>query len=125
MYGITQAQTNKAVRYMTAMLGQASDSYEIIVEFAADKVLNYCNRNDLPDPLVSTVASIASDMFKDGFGNTEDTQEVSSMSEGDTSISFQTSKKNSASGQNPGADIYLAPYISSLKRYRKMVVVNV
>ena len=52
------------------------------------KVLAHCNRNDLPEALESVVAEITEDMLiADGVIKKDD--EVSSVSRGDTSISYR------------------------------------
>lgn len=79
------------------------------VKRAVNQVLIFCNRNDLPPLLEDVVAQIAEDMLKaDGIIKTE--QEASSVTRGDTSISYRD--KSSA----------LKDTVSFMKSYEKQLV---
>ena len=78
------------------------------------KVLAHCNRNDLPEALESVVAEITEDMLiADGVIKKDD--EVSSVSRGDTSISYRD--KSSAYQQ---AVEFMKDYECELVHFKKM-----
>lgn len=78
------------------------------------KVLAHCNRNDLPEALESVVAEITEDMLiADGVMKKDD--EVSSVSRGDTSISYRD--KSSAYQQ---AVEFMKDYECELVHFKKM-----
>lgn len=58
------------------------------VKRAVDKILIYCNREDLPERLLSTAAQIAEDMLKADLVKTGE-KEVASINRGDTAISYR------------------------------------
>ncbi len=49
-----------------------------------DEILSYCNRDDVPPNMEMTVISVVAEKIKDGG------KEVSSVSQGDSSISYVT-----------------------------------
>lgn len=81
---------------------------------AVDKILIYCNREDLPDQLLSTVVQIAEDMLKSD-QVVEDGKEVASINRGDTAISYRDgSRKKQATVD------FMKDYEKSLNRFKKM-----
>ncbi len=79
------------------------------VKRAVNQILISCNRDDIPPLLEDTVAQIVEDMLKaDGIVKTE--QEVSSITRGDTSISYRD--KSSA----------LKDTVSFMKGYEKQLL---
>lgn len=84
------------------------------VKRAVDKILNYCNRDDLPEQLLSTAAQIAEDMLKADAVKTA-VKEVASIDRGDTSISYRDSSGN----QKVTVD-FMKDYEKSLNRFKKM-----
>lgn len=63
------------------------------VKRAVDKILIYCNREDLPEQLLSTAAQIAEDMLKADLVKSGD-KEVASINRGDTAISYRDGSGN-------------------------------
>lgn len=84
------------------------------VRRAVDKILIYCNRRDLPDPLLSTVVQIAEDMLRADLV-VESGKEVASINRGDTAISY----RDSSGRQQPTVD-FMKNYEASLNRFKKM-----
>lgn len=81
---------------------------------AVNKVLIYCNREDLPDQLLGTVVQIAEDMMK-ADQVVEDGKEVASINRGDTAISYRDgSKKRQATVD------FMKDYEKTLNRFKKM-----
>lgn len=64
-------------------------SAERYVRRAVDRILIYCNREDLPDQLLTTAAYLACDMLKADAVVAGD-KEVSGITRGDTSISYRS-----------------------------------
>lgn len=84
------------------------------VRRAVDKILIYCNREDLPDQLLSIVAQIAEDMLKADLVKADE-KEVASISRGDTAISYRDGSNN----QKATVD-FMKDYEKSLNRFKKM-----
>ena len=63
------------------------------VKRAVDKILIYCNREDLPERLLSTAAQIAEDMLKADLVKTGE-KKVASINRGDTAISYRDGSGN-------------------------------
>ena len=65
-----------------------------LIEFSIlevkDYIMNYCNRKDVPKELDITIVKLVADIIN--FDNT-DSEEVKSLSQGDTSITFNTTSK--------------------------------
>lgn len=87
---------------------------ERYVTRAMDKVLIYCNREDLPERLLSTVAMIAGDMLR-ADQVVESEKKVSSITRGDTSISYRDD-----SGKQEATIDFMKDYQNTLNRFRKM-----
>lgn len=81
---------------------------------AVDKILIYCNRDDLPARLETTAAQIAEDMLAADHV-AEGGKDVSSITRGDTSITYG----DGASGRAATVD-FMKNYQSSLNLFRKM-----
>lgn len=96
-------------------MSEADDrSVRRYVKRAVDKILIYCNREDLPDQLLSTAAQIAEDMLKADLIK-ESEKEVASINRGDTAISYRDGSKN----QKATVD-FMKDYEKSLNRFKKM-----
>ncbi len=79
-----------------------------------NKIKEFCNRNDFPIELEDVAVQIVEDMLKaDGLVKTD--QEVSSISRGDTSISYRDKTKNQAATID-----FMKNYESDLIKYKKM-----
>lgn len=88
-----------------------------ILNSVEESVLNYCHIKDIPDGLKNTVLRMAVDMYKEeGYGKTDDTGPVKSISVGDTSTTFSTEKSTTY------VDSLLKNYETTLKHYRKVVM---
>lgn len=93
-------------------------SRDTILEFVMgdveETVLNYCNLEELPSGLQSTVYRMAVDLFRgEKLGSEEAAARVTSISVGDTATTFA----NAADALNGGV---LKNYQSQLNRYRKL-----
>lgn len=84
------------------------------VRRAVDKILIYCNREDLPEQLLGTAAQIAEDMLKaDSVKPSE--KEVASINRGDTAISYRD-----RSGNQEATVDFMKDYEKSLNRFKKI-----
>lgn len=84
------------------------------IKRAVDKVLIYCNREDVPKQLEGTIVQIAEDMMK-ADGMIPSDKEVASINRGDTAISYF----DSSSKQKTAVD-FMKNYESTLNHFRKM-----
>lgn len=111
------------VERLKQLLGISSENTEqdIVLEFilsdVEETIKNYCNVNELPQELTNTAYRMAIDLYRNENIGQEDSAigAVVSISEGDTSTSFQKcvdeNFKNSL----------LKDYRHMLNRYRKVV----
>ena len=105
---------------LKALLGIEDDSKDVILEFVIadveETIKNYCHAEEMPDGLVNTGYRMAIDLYRnENIGSeTAAVGTVSSISEGDTSTSFQQYVDNNFK------DTVLKNYKSSLNRYRKV-----
>ncbi|HBF6109038.1 TPA: phage head-tail connector protein, partial [Clostridioides difficile] len=103
------------------LLGISKEDYskEMILEFILEDVeeivKNYCNVSVIPEGLNSTVLRMAIDMYKNENLGSEDIAlgSISSISEGDTSVSYRSSASEFK-------ESLLKDYKSQLNRYRKI-----
>lgn len=84
------------------------------VKRAVNKILIYCNRDDLPEQLEDTASQIAEDMLKADMVKVPE-KEVASINRGDTAISY---KDNSQTRQQTVG--FMKNHESTLNRFRKM-----
>lgn len=98
-YGMSETEERSARRY---------------VKRAVDKILIYCNREDLPEQLLSTAAQIAEDMLKADLVKTGE-KEVASINRGDTAISYRD-----GSGNQKATVDFMKNYEKSLNRFKKI-----
>lgn len=96
------------------MSGAEERSARRYVRRAVDKILIYCNREDLPEQLLSTAAQIAEDMLKADLVKSGD-KEVASIDRGDTAISYRD-----GSGNQKATVDFMKDYEKSLNRFKKM-----
>lgn len=92
---------------------------QFILNNVEETVLNYCNVEEIPNGLKNTAYRMAMDVYRSeniGQANDEIKDEVSSISEGDTSVSFKSSSENKLK-----ADNILKNYQAQLAKYRKLV----
>lgn len=105
---------------LKALLGIEDGSKDVILEFVIadveEIIKNYCHVEEMPDGLVNTGYRMAMDLYRnENIGSeTAAVGTVSSISEGDTSTSFQQYVDNNFK------DTVLKNYKSSLNRYRKV-----
>lgn len=93
-------------------------SKDVLIEFvlddAASIILNHCNLVSIPDDLKTIWLKMAIDLYRnENLGNEESGKYVSSISEGDSSVSFK-------SNYSEFKDSLLKNYISQLNRYRRL-----
>lgn len=84
------------------------------VKRAVDKILIYCNRDDLLEQLLSAAAQIAEDMLKADLVKTGE-KEVASINRGDTAISYRD-----GSGNQKATVDFMKNYEKSLNRFKKI-----
>ncbi|VIF92732.1 phage protein [Clostridioides difficile] len=109
------------VERLKKLLGISREDYskEMILEFILEDVeeivKNYCNVSVIPEGLNSTVLRMAIDMYKNENLGSEDIAlgSISSISEGDTSVSYRSSASEFK-------ESLLKDYKSQLNRYRKI-----
>lgn len=105
---------------LKALLGIEDDSKDVILEFVIadveETIKNYCHVEEMPKGLVNTGYRMAMDLYRnENIGSeTAAVGTVSSISEGDTSTSFQQYVDANFK------DTVLKNYKSSLNRYRKV-----
>lgn len=105
---------------LKALLGIEDDSKDVILEFVIadveETIKNYCHVEEMPKGLVNTGYRMAMDLYRNGNIGSETAAvgAVSSISEGDTSTSFQQYVDANFK------DTVLKNYKSSLNRYRKV-----
>jgi hypothetical protein len=102
---------------LNKLLGISEENYftEFALTEATNKVLNYCNINEIPTALETTVIRIAMDIYRDGeFGEESATGQVLSVTRGDTSTTFaDTTSTNNA-------DDYIGKYKAVLNGFRRV-----
>ncbi|HHI5792498.1 TPA: phage head-tail connector protein [Clostridioides difficile] len=88
---------------------------EFILEDVEETVKNYCNISVIPKGLNSTILRMAIDMYKNESLGSEDIAlgSISSISEGDTSVSYRSSASEFK-------ESLLKDYKAQLNRYRKL-----
>ncbi|HHN8472381.1 TPA: phage head-tail connector protein [Clostridioides difficile] len=88
---------------------------EFILEDVEEMVKNYCNVPTIPEQLNSTILRMAIEMYKNESLGSEDVAlgSISSISEGDTSISYRSSASEFK-------ESLLKDYKAQLNRYRKI-----
>lgn len=92
---------------------------QFILDDVEETILNYCNVEEIPDGLKNTAYRMAMDIYRSeniGQANDDIKGEVSSITEGDTSISFKATGENKLK-----ADNILKNYQAQLSKYRKLV----
>ena len=105
---------------LKALLGIEDGSENVILEFVIadveETIKNYCHVEEMPGGLVNTGYRMAIDLYRnENIGSyTGATGSVSSITEGDTSVSFRQYVDDHFK------DTVLKNYQSSLNRYRKV-----
>ena|SRR3712207_2151355 len=107
---------------LKSLLGISKDdnTKDIYLEFVLDDIFqiikDYCNIKEVPEQLNNTVVKMAIDLYRNQNLGEEDTPlgSISSITEGDTSISYRSSV-------NEFKDSLLNDYKAQLNRYRKLV----
>lgn len=87
---------------------------EFVLDDAESIILNHCNLSSVPDGLQSTWLKMAIDLYRnENLGNEESGKYVSSISEGDSSVSFKTNYSDFK-------DSLLKDYMSQLNKFRRL-----
>lgn len=99
-------------------IDRMDDSKDVLIEFVLEDtatiILNYCNLVSIPEGLKTTWLKMAMDLYRnENLGNEESSKYVSSILEGDSSVSFKTNYSDFK-------DSLLKDYISQLNRYRRV-----
>jgi Phage QLRG family, putative DNA packaging. len=108
------------IKKLKGLLGMDSQDHSkdsvlrFIAEEAEEAVKNYCNINEIPSGLQNTVYHIAIDIYRGTSQGEEGGLSVSSITEGDISISFRKDVEESSIGN------ILSQYKTSLNRFRKV-----
>lgn len=101
------------------LLGITEDSKNAVLQFCLDfavqAAIDYCNLDVLPAALEWTAIALAADKYRmEGYGSAEaHTGAVSSVSQGDESISYKDAANQDVSG-------LLKNYTVTLNRYRRL-----
>lgn len=82
------------------------------------RILDFCNRDDLPAPLEDMVVSIVEDMLK-ADGTVEVKQEINSISRGDTTIAYRNTGI-SAVGKALATSDFIKDFESQLIKHKKL-----
>ncbi|SDX89668.1 phage head-tail connector protein [Tepidimicrobium xylanilyticum] len=101
------------------LLGIKDDSKDAILEFTIERVedtiKNYCNIEEIPEELNTTVLSMAMELCRlENFGNVEGKKDIKSIQVGDTTTTFETNKSIDISNE------LLKDYKAQLAPYRKI-----
>lgn len=95
---------------------EKDDLLEFVLGNVKEVILNYCNLKKLPSGLEYTAYRMAAELYNsEQLGSTSPERPVSSMSEGDLSISFAGSMYESGY-----TDSLLKNYTKQLARYRRV-----
>lgn len=110
-----------ALKKLRKLLGIPPDNMDskmqaqFTLESAEEFVKNYCNIEDIPAGLTSTVIKMAAVMFRnESYGSAQVPQSIKSVSMGDTRTDF-----GSAQAAGYGESL-LKDYRSQLNRYRRV-----
>ncbi len=96
------------VKLLLGAEGSGNDELlSFLIESTTQKVLNYCNRPDLPKELELIIVEIVVEQFRNQNGE----QRITSVKRGDTQISYQQS--------NIGAD-FIKNYKAQLNKFRRV-----
>ena len=102
---------------LLSLLGLEEDAkglVEFAFEDAKETALNYCNLENVPEGLKNTILRMAMDIFRnEAPGSSDAPREVSSITEGDTTTSFEGTAEEFRSG-------LLKNYRIQLNRYRRL-----
>lgn len=117
---------------LKTLLGITGEDKDTLLQFALDDtkmiILNYCNLTFIPKGLETVWLKMAIEFYKSSGASTGSINvgasasgKVSSISEGDTSVSFDTSNSTgSTSAQNSTTDGLINNYIVQLNQFRKV-----
>ncbi len=95
----------------------ADASLTFILEDVESIILNYCNLNALPKGLETTAYRMAMDVYRnENVGSADYATPVSSLSEGDTSVSYS----GSAYSDSGYKDSLLKNYLVQLNNFRRI-----
>lgn len=108
------------------MLGEnvpADSIIEFYVQSTIERVLAYCNREDIPDGLTNTVVEITLDRLTERFGSKnsqygDGLKIVKTAKDGQQQVQYSTVGQNKISSANEGD--FLQGYLMVLNRYRTM-----
>lgn len=108
----------KQVKQLLGITGNEKDTILMfLIEKAMDTICNYCHTDKLPEGLETTFLSIVVDLYRlEGYGKEEVPKTVTSISEGDTSLSFGALSQQTDTGIHG----FLKDYVNQLNQYRKM-----
>lgn len=109
------------IRKLKKLLGIDTDdnsmdfALEFVLSEVEESIKNYCNIDEIPDGLLNSGYHMAMDLYrKINPGQGEEALSVSSITEGDASISF-----NKAAGEATVSSI-MEQHKASLNRFRKV-----
>ena len=117
---------------LKTLLGITGEDKDTLLQFALDDtkmiILNYCNLTFIPKGLETVWLKMAIEFYKSSGASTGSINvgasasgKVSSISEGDTSVRFDTSNSTgSTSSQTSTTDGLINNYIVQLNQFRKV-----
>ena len=68
----------------------SNDLLSLYIDIIYQRILNYCRRNDFPDGLKYTACQMVVELIVENQTTLSDNSRVSSISEGDRTVSFNT-----------------------------------
>ena len=104
---------------LTELLGKAETTPEIefALDAAKDLIFGYCHIDRLPRALESTAYRMAMDILKnEGSGANSSPGSISSITEGDVSVSFDSSSASTFTNS------ILKDYAAQLRPYRRLTI---
>lgn len=108
-------ELNKLKQYLGIQGNEKDKILQFIMLDVTEMIKNYCNISEVPEGLLNTSYRMAVDLYRnENIGNEEDARLVSSIKEGDVSVSF------SEAAASDFQETVLKNYEPSLKRYRKV-----
>ena len=111
------------------LVPDSSGISDVILQFILDtveeKILNYCNIEEIPDGLENTAYMMCIDEYgtkvsSGGSITSGDSGEVKKITTGDTTVEFNTSSSTGDSGSTRSIDV-VDKFKKQLQRYRKVV----
>lgn len=125
---MTPEQQQQILSDVKLLLGITTDDKDALLTYhiksCVQKVLNYCNREDLPDALMPIIVEMTAKAYNawltGGTGGVVATGVVSSISRGDFSVSYDNSKEATEAAQSLSANDFINEYKLQLYQFKKV-----